>query len=43
VVLLGSGLLVQPQASQAVSAEHSTGLKTMPSDPPYRPKWLSLA
>jgi hypothetical protein len=43
VVLLGSDLLAQPQASQLIPADHSTGFKTMPSDPPYRPKWLSLA
>jgi hypothetical protein len=43
VVLLGSGLLLPPQASQAAHADHSAGIKTMPSDPPYRPKWPSLA
>lgn len=43
VVLLDSGLLVQPLASQAVSADHSAGLKTRPSEPPYRPQWPSLA
>jgi hypothetical protein len=43
VVLLGSGLLLPPQISQAARADHSAGLTTMPSDPPYRPKWPSLA
>jgi hypothetical protein len=43
VVFLGDGLLSPFLASQAVNADHHAGLKTTPSDPPYRPKWPTLA
>ncbi len=43
VITLADGLLLPITTSQNLQADLATRLKAQPSDPPYRPKWRTLA